>query len=134
MKNSSTYKAGVAVALGTGLFLLWGVLALGVIGREGDRADLMYLGVLSIALLGALISRGKPEGLAKAMIGTAAAQAAVTVIALLMGKQDDPVTSVLEIVGLNSMFIGLFLGSAWLFRKAMGNELSHRAHPTTSDG
>lgn len=42
--------------------------------------------------------------------------ALVAVVALLMGEHRSPVTSVLEIVGVNGMFVVLFLASAWLFQ------------------
>lgn len=133
MTKKSAYQTGAALAIGTALFLLWGILALGVIGREGDRADLMYLVVLCIPTLGAMMSRGKPEGLSTAMVATSVALAAVTAIALLMGKHNDPVTSVMEILGLNSMFIVLFLGSAWLFRRAASVRLTGSLSPHPQD-
>ncbi len=48
----------------------------------------------------------------------AVAQALVAVIALIAGKHHSPVSSVSEILLLNGFFAALFLGSAWLFRKA----------------
>ena len=69
-------------------------------------------------VIGAIIVRFQPMGMARAMIVMALAQALVTVIALIIGKQDAPYMSVFEIVSLNSFFVSLFLGSARLFQKA----------------
>ena len=112
------YRFGFVVALGTALLLAWGVLAMGVIGAEGDPFDLLYIGVLAIGIVGAVIARFRPRGMARALLAMAAAQLVVTVIALLVGKQEVRVSSLAEIVGLNGFFIALFAGSAWLFNRA----------------
>ena len=39
-------------------------------------------------------------------------------IALIAGKHQAPISSVFEILGLNGLFVALFIGSAWLFRHA----------------
>ena len=116
--TNTAYRAAVGVALAAALFLVWLVLAVGVIGVEGDRADLMYIGVLAVGIIGAIIARFQPHGMSYALLAMALAQALVAVIALIAGKHLNPVTSVFELLGLNGMFIVLFLGSAWLFRRA----------------
>ena len=112
------YRFGFVVALGTALLLAWGVLAMGVIGAEGDPFDLLYIGVLAIGIVGALVARFRPQGMARALLAMAAAQVVVTVVALLVGKHEVPVSSVTEIVGLNGFFVALFTGAAWLFHQA----------------
>jgi hypothetical protein len=117
-KDRTAYRSAVGVALAAALFLLWLMGAVGVIGVEGDRADLMYFGVLALGIIGAIIARFKPHGMALALAATALAQALVAVIALIAGKHESPISSVAEILGLNGIFVALFLGSAWLFRRA----------------
>jgi hypothetical protein len=112
------YRAAVGVALAAAFILLWLMGAVGIIGVEGDSADRMYFGVLAVGLIGAIIARFQPHGMARALFATALAQALVAVIALIAGKHRDPVTSVPELVGLNGFFVALFVGSAWLFRRA----------------
>ena len=116
--GNTSYKAAVALAVATVLILFWVIGAVGVLGADGDPADLMYIGVLAVGITGAIIVRFQPMGMARAMIVMALAQALVTVIALIIGKQDTPYMSVFEIVSLNSFFVSLFLGSARLFQKA----------------
>ena len=116
--GNTSYKAAVALAVATVLILSWVIGAVGVLGAAGDAADLMYIGVLAVGITGAIIVRFQPMGMARAMIVMALAQALVTVIALIIGKQDAPYMSVFEIVSLNSFFGSLFLGSARLFQKA----------------
>jgi hypothetical protein len=112
------YRAAVGVAIATAFILVWLVGAVGVIGEDGDRADLMYFGVLAVGIIGAIIARFQPEGMARALLAMALVQALVAVIALIAGKHQAPISSVWEILGLNGFFVALFIGSAWLFRHA----------------
>ncbi|HWL50033.1 MAG TPA: hypothetical protein VNT92_09155, partial [Acidimicrobiia bacterium] len=116
MKSNTAYRSAMAVAVGASAFLIWGMAALGVVGIEGDPADLMFFGVLAIGIGGAIVARLQPDGMARAMFVTAAATALVGVIALMLGKHRAEYSSVLEILGLTGMFAALFAGSAWLFR------------------
>ena len=116
MSSRTAYRTAVAVAVGAALFLVLGIGALGVIGAEGDRADLMYLGVLGTGILGALVARFRARGMAVTLAATALAQVVVTVIALVAGLGGS--NPRIEIIGLNGMFIALFLASAWLFQQA----------------
>lgn len=111
------HRAAVAVALGAGLLLVWINLAVGIIGTEDDPANLMYVGVLAVGIIGALIARFRPQGMARALTAAALAQALVTAIALAAGS-GAPASGPLEIVAVNALFIALFVGSALLFRHA----------------
>jgi len=51
------------------------------------------------------------------MFAAAAVQALVAVIALI-GGLGQPWSGALEIVLLNALFVALFAGSGWLFRRA----------------
>jgi hypothetical protein len=118
MTGKTAYRSAVAVAVGGALFLVWGMAALGVVGVEGDSADLMFFGVLAIGLSGAIVARFQPDGMARAMVVTAAATVLVGVIALMLGKHEAEYSSVLEILGLTGMFATFFAASAWLFHSA----------------
>jgi hypothetical protein len=111
------YRAAVGAALAAVLILVWLNLAVGVIGTEDDRANLMYVGVLAVGFVGAIIARFQPNGMARALFATALAQALVAVIALIFGL-GSPVSGPLEILALNGFFSALFVGSALLFRYA----------------
>jgi hypothetical protein len=104
----------VGVALATALLLVWINLAVGIIGSEDNPANWMYLGVLAVLVIGALITRFRPQGMARVLSATALAQAIVTVIALITQQELDT----LEILLLNGFFVALWVGSAWLFRRA----------------
>jgi hypothetical protein len=121
------YRAGGGLAVATALILVWLNLAVGLIGNENNPANLMYGGVLVIAATGALISRFEPQGMARAMLATAVAQALVPVIALIIWQ--PPLTlGVLGVFALNTIFVMLFIGSAWLFRRASRHRFDAALH------
>ena len=75
MKTGNTaYRSAIGLSLATPLLLVWMIGAVGVLGREGDRADLMYIGVFAVGIIGAIIARFHPHGLARALFATALAQ------------------------------------------------------------
>ena len=121
MKTDS-YRFAIVLALATAFVLVWLIGAVGVIGVEGDPFDLMYFAVLAVGIVGAIITRLQPRGMARALFATALAQALVTVIALIAGKHQCSLSSVPEILILNGFFIALFLGSARLFGNAVREE------------
>lgn len=118
MSTTTRYRLALGLAIGTALFLLWAMGAVGILAVEGDPADRLYLGVLAVALVGSALARLRAAGMARTMIVTAAAVCLVGVAALGMGKHQAAYSSVLEILGLTGMFAALFTGSAWLFRSA----------------
>ena len=115
--GAAAYLAAVGLALGSVLLLGWVNGAVGIIGSEDNKANLMYGGVLVVGAIGAIIARLKPEGMACALFATALTQTLVAVIALV-GRLGSPYSGPLEIVTINGFFVALFVGSAVLFWKA----------------
>jgi hypothetical protein len=111
------YLFAIGVALAAAFILVWINLAVGVIGTSGDPANLMYVGVLAVGIVGAIIARLRPPAMARALFATALAQALVAVIALIFGL-DSTGSPPVEILALNGFFVALFIGSALLFRHA----------------
>ena len=120
----AAYRAAVGVALGTALILVWAMGAVGILGSEDNPANLMYLGVLAVGIIGALLARFRPGGMTRALLATALAQALVAGVALVagLGGRSGPA----EIVALNGFFVAMFTGSAWLFwHAARGRRTGH---------
>ena len=67
---NSALRFGLAAA--SILFLVSG--AVGIIGYENYDANMMYLGVLYIAVFGSIVARFQPQGMARAMFATTATQ------------------------------------------------------------
>jgi hypothetical protein len=109
------YRGAYAVAVLAGFLMTWVSMAVGIINELSDPANLMFLGVLATALIGAVASRFKPQGMARTMVATAVVQMLVGLIALV-GRMG------IEAIAFGSLLSVLWLLSAWLFRKA-GPEL-----------
>jgi peptidoglycan/LPS O-acetylase OafA/YrhL len=122
--NTTAYRSGFAVAFAAACILIWLSLGVGIIGADGDPANLMYFGVLAVGIIGAIIARFRPHGMARALFATALAQALVAAIAMIAGL-GLPWSGPLEIVLLNGFFIALFAGSGWLFRRAARERPEH---------
>ena len=115
--SNSAYRYAVGVAVAAAFVLVWVNGAVGIIGSEDNDANLMYGGVLAVGIIGAIIARFQPRGMARSLFATACAQALIAVIALVAGL-GSPENGPREIVGVNAFFVVLFVGSALLFQKA----------------
>jgi uncharacterized membrane protein len=118
MTGNIAYRAAVGVAVVAAFILIWMNLAVGIIGSEDNPANLMYGGVLGVGIVGALIVRFQPDGMARALAGTALAQALVGAIAVILGLGSTGANWPGAILFLTGFFAALWLISAWLFRKA----------------
>lgn len=116
MTSTSRYLLALGVSVGTVLFLLLGVGALGIVG-DGDR-DAVYLLAPAVGLLVALVVRFRPAGMALAL----AAAAVTTVLAgawsVVVVATDRVDASLLDVVMLTGMYAALFAFAAWLFSRA----------------
>lgn len=117
MSNNASYRAGAAIALGTVFFMVWSEIAVGIVGASGDPANLMYGGVLAVGILGALLARFQPAGMARALFATALAQVLVGAIVLVL-RLGTPSNDPVVLLWINSMFAALWGASAGMFRRA----------------
>jgi len=112
------YRSAATVALGTAFLLVWANGAVGIIGDEGNAANLMYLGVLAIALCGALLARLRPRGMARALYATALAQVLVAAVAIAGDLGAGGPVWPWDLVGATGLFGLLWLAAARLFERA----------------
>lgn len=103
-------RAATGIAVVAGLVLVWVNLAVGMIGDEGNPANLLYLIVLVGAIAAATIARFQSRVASVAMFATAATHAVGATIALLAGLGPTLVA--------DALFIGLWVASGMLFRRA----------------
>lgn len=126
-ESNTAYRIAVGLALTAAFLIVWLNAAAGLIGIEDDDpANLLYVGVLAVGLVGAIIARLRPRGMAGAMFATALAQALVGAIALKLPNTAGSV----QIVILHGVLVALFVGSALLFRHAARKDLAPRAGAT----
>lgn len=126
IRKSKNTVYRVAFGLGfLGAFLLfWVNAAVGIIGNEGQDANLLYGAVFVIGLVGALISRFKPKGMSITLYIVALVQMLIPAIAVFVWPPSliSWAPSVIGVFLLNAFFAMLFLVSALLFRRAALNE------------
>jgi hypothetical protein len=127
--GTTAYRAAVGVALAAAFLLVWVNAAVGIIGEPGGP-NLMYVGVLAIGVIGALIARFRPYGMARVLFMVAIAQVLVPVIALIIARPDmmEPPGAV-GVFGLNAFFALLFVVSAMLFLRAGASAPLSRQRP-----
>lgn len=116
--QKTTYFLAIGATLVTVLVLIWLSLGIGIIGADGDPANLMYFGVIALGLIGAFVARFQPHGMSRVLIVMAVAQALIAVIAIV-AKLGFPFSGPLELLLLNGFFVAMFVGVAWLFRRAV---------------
>lgn len=117
--RSSAYRLAVVIALATALALAWVNGAVGIIGDEDNVANLMYFGVLAVGLMGSVVARFRPGGMARAMLATASAQAVTAAIALIADLGATGPAWPGDVLLLTVLFVVMWLLSAWLFRKSV---------------
>ncbi len=129
--EKTVYRVAFGVGLAGAFLLFWVNAAVGIIGNEGQPANLMYGAVFAVGFIGSLMARFKPRGMARTLFAAALTQVLVPVIALLVWP--PPATSwapgVFGVFVLSAFFALLFLGSAWLFRKAAREQTPAGAEP-----
>ena len=114
---TKNYRQALVIAVIGVVLLAWLSLGVGIIGRDGDPANVLYFGVIALGCIGALIARFQARGMAGALVVMALAQALIGAYAIISGL-GYPYSGALELAMLNGFFIVLFLASAWLFRCA----------------
>ena len=107
--GSTAYRLGAVLAMATAFLTIWANLAVGMIGSEGNPYNLLFGGVLMIALVGSILADFRPAGMAHTMFAAAAAQA----LAGGFGLSTDPLGAVFSM-----LFALPWVLSAALFRNA----------------
>ncbi len=129
ISDSIAYRTAVGVALAAAFLLFWVNGAVGIIGVACNDANLMYGGVLAVGIIGAIIARFQPHGMARALFATALAQALVAVIALIARLGSTAPIWPWDVLILTGFFAALWVGSALLFRKAARAQLLAGTRP-----
>ena len=108
ISSNWSYRAGAAVGLAAGFFLLWSNAAVGYIGDDNPYNMVFFL-IVAFAFLGSIIAAFRAKGMAVVMLAAGVAHA----LAGAIGYPQDPITGPITLV-----FTGMWLTSAWLFRRA----------------
>ena len=120
--DNTTYRVAAGVAVAAGLMLVWANMAVGLVGSEDNPVNLLYAGVLAVALIGAFVARSRPLGMANAMFAAALTYVVVTAIALFIwqpaGAAAEPNVHSVNVLVANGVFAAIWAISGLLFRRA----------------
>lgn len=119
LSRDTFFRAGVGVAAFATFLQLWLDLAVGIHGPD-DGPIGITLGVLAVALAGAILARLRADRLVYAMGATAIAQLVAGVYGLCIG--------VWQALALGVALAGLWLAAAMLFHRAAHAGVSHAVH------
>jgi hypothetical protein len=111
-------RLGMAVAVLAAVLLVWINLSVGVIGSERNDANLLFAGVLAVAVGGSWLARLRPAGMARVMAAPAGAQTLVGIVAVALGLGADGRSWPWDVVGATLLFDALWLAAAGLFHAA----------------
>ncbi|QAY76003.1 hypothetical protein [Sphingosinicella sp. BN140058] len=109
------YRAAAGMALAAAFLILWANAAVGMIGDEDNRYNLLFLAPIAIALLGTIASRMRAAGMARTMLAAAAAHLAIALGGLPADRHGALISAGLA---------ALWLISAGLFRAAASRRSS----------
>jgi hypothetical protein len=122
MSGSLFYRTAAAIAMGGAFLLTWVNLAVGIIGDEGNPANLMYGGVLAAGVLGAVMTRFRAKGMAHTLFAMAATQFLIGAVALAADLGAGGPIWPRDVLGLTGFFVVLWLVAGFLFRNAAEDE------------
>ena len=103
------YVAAAAIAIGTAFLLVWINLAVGIILTENNVENLMFAGVIAVAIVATLFGGFAPRAMTRAMYAAAVAEALVAVVVAVIGPRDEALV-------LSVFFVLPWLVAAALFR------------------
>ena len=113
--GSNFYRAGAVLTILVMFLTIWSNLAVGIIGHEGNAYNLLFFGVILLAIAGMILARFRPAGMAFAATAAAVVQASVSAI----GMGADLRGGIISL-----FFAGLWLLAAALFWAARGEAAS----------
>lgn len=118
-RGNRAYTAAAGIALLVSFLSFWFTGAVGIIGNESEASNLLFLGVIAVALAGSAIALFRPKGMAVAMAVTAVAQLSVPIVASIMGDSLLSAIWAPEVIVITILFTAGWLASARLFRGAV---------------
>jgi len=125
-----TYRTGALLALFAMFLLVWSNAAVGFVGSGANTANVLYVAMLAVPVIGGIVSRLKARGMFMTLLVTATVQAAIMVFAFAAGLVTEDSNSM--ILAINTIFILLWMGSAVLFHQAAESDASTELGTRTS--
>jgi hypothetical protein len=122
MGDNGTYRLAAGIGVLAGLLLVWANAAVGLVGSEHNKVNLLYAAVLLVALGGAFMARFRARGMANAMFAAALTYLLVTALALFVwppsADSAEPSVYFTNVLVANCLFAGMWAVAGLLFRRA----------------
>lgn len=125
--SSLSYRLGGLIALLACVGLVWVNGAVGFLANEDNPANLMFLGVIVIAVVGTVVVRFKARGLSRVIGLAAIAQVIVGIIGYAAGWASPGIAGLQEVAVGTTLFGSMWLISAALFHHAAQDEARAQA-------
>ncbi len=116
--RNTAYRVAVGIALTATFLIIWISGAVGIIGSEGNLANMMYFVALLVGIFGVILARLRAQGMARAMFAVAAALGLIVGVVLVTRWGSESVIWPWEVVLLNGFFAALYTASGVLFQEA----------------
>ena len=116
--GSMAYRLGAGLAVLASFLLIWINAAVGVIGGEDNPANLIFIGIILFAAVGAIFARFQARGMARAMLTACVLTAGTAVAAPVLGWGADEPPGTAGLFTLIGGFAAMWGLSAALFAKA----------------
>ncbi|MBO6535095.1 MAG: hypothetical protein JJ966_02655 [Balneolaceae bacterium] len=113
-----TFKIATGIATFTTLFIIWANLAVGIIGNEENPLNLLYFGVVLLAIFGSYIASLKAKAMFRVMMSVAALHAFVSVIGLSIFTEQNPEYTIMNVIVINCVLTLLWIVSGLLYNKS----------------
>lgn len=124
MRASShwAYRLAAVGTVGGAFLLTWADLAVGLLGPEGGWANRLLLLVPLIGVIGSIVARFRPRGMALALLAMVVAQVAIGAYALTEPPTTKGFGWPWHILAVTAFFSGGWLLAAGLFRRSAADE------------
>lgn len=116
--NHMAFKIACGLAVAATFLMIWANLAVGLVGSGPNAANLLLMATVFVVVIGALRSGFTAAGMEKVMYAAALCLALVAVITLVIGIDQQPGSSAVEILGVSGFFAGLYVVAGALFHYA----------------
>jgi hypothetical protein len=116
--GSWAYRGGAGLALLTSFLLVWINGAVGIIGNEDNRANLVFGVIILMAIAGTIVAKARAAGMVRGMAVATVAQAVVGLVVFAQGIAANEPPGAFGMLVLIEGFALLWAGSALLFRRA----------------
>lgn len=96
------YRGGAAAALISSFLIVWANGAVGMIGNEDNPYNLLFIGVIGLALVGSTVAQFRPAGMGVAMLVAAVTQAAVGAFGISTDVRGGIISTLMALIWLLS--------------------------------